>query len=147
MTWKDHLKMAFMAAIAMAMLSCSFVAGYHYYYNRPIHEELVSSIDKVDNKANALNMRIDSLENSLAHMTRSAQMSDLFLAEFLNVLAQHTREQDVRLDTFQKRHLDLLRAMPFYHKESATTIDPEEKLKADEQVKEILKWNKRSDAE
>ena len=140
MTWKNHLVTAFIAAIAMAGLSFSFVGGYHYYYNRPTNKMIVERVDKIDNRANTLDVRVDSLENSLAYMTRNAQMSDLFLAEFLNVLAQHTREQDVRLDTFQKRHLDLLRAMPFYHKES-TTVDPEATMEAEDQVKQVLELN------
>jgi len=132
--------MAFIAAIAMAGLSFGFVAGYDYYYTKPMNEAVIKSITMVNNRANTLETRVESLENSLAYVTRSAKMSDLVLVQFLEALAKHTQAQDVRLDTFEKRYLDLLRAMPFYHKEP-TAVDPEVAREAKDQVEQVLELN------
>jgi len=146
MTWKDHLAAAAIAFALVVATSFGFIAGYHHLYTKPMNESIIKSIMTVHNRANTLDTRIDSLENDLAYVTRSAKMSDYMLVQFLEALAKHTQEQDVRLDTYEKRYLDLLRAMPFYHKES-TAVDPEAMLEAEEQIEKVLKWNERSDAE
>ena len=140
MTWKDHLAAAAVAFALTVATSFGFVAGYHHLYTKPMNEAIIKSITTVHDRAETLEARVIVLEYSLGSVTRSAKMSDLMLIQFLEALVEHTQEQDVRLDTYEKRYLDLLRAMPFYHKEP-TAVDPEVAREAKDQVEQVLELN------